>query len=443
MNIYLIDNNKPKRECLPEILRQLNAGEGSQSSFRDGFVACGGAEQALDDAHALRRAAEDRREGVCLIDCSMPGMGTIVNSILDYLADEVQKGNELYSGLCSEWNTLAKSGKVLAAYQLGLLLTMICIKNGTRVLTISTAGSIEGVKQFEDLGVLNCPYFPDQASPQNVVAQLVRMIRSLGDIVSNFREATRGWFLPGIGVSDRPARPLHDFDPGRKEEHKEIVKGVWHWIPDSWCKEAESANRLHSTLKSTCGESVRWMSEAGGKRPLSIGGAYLLLLMTLENHFDGWVKRHSESVSDVFTKSNAEKLSNPLFPMQPQEAAHIGVRSLVAFYEEVVRTKGTAEEAIKRISFVPGFAGFKVELRWDATRAPANASESPSLASVGQEVFGELASGREEIALPERAKLIRRFLDLLSALQISEDGVGSAGTVFIRGRTLLVGSLGC
>ncbi len=174
--------------------------------------------------------------------------------------------------------------------------------------------------------------------------------------LTQWMRATNDWFSGNSPMH-------HTFSNMCKNDHKEMVKKVFPFLPDEWWSEDITAQNLHDALEALFGGySMVWDSKKNTKvnstkeKALTVGGLFLLFLLAL-------YKVPSRKFENLVPKSlNFEKWYEPVIPPVPKEAAQHLYMSLYALFREIVAVKGQSSQI--EIKKVPG--GIKILLGWDS-----------------------------------------------------------------------------
>ena len=306
---------------------------------------------------------------------------------------------------------------------LASLLLAICKLSRTRCLSISTVIADKYKYQLDKLGFepVEFPFSPqDYLYSAERIEKLAIKIRSNFDFLDSLKMKTQSWF-----TSDHP-HISHDIHLNKLAQHKRVVQEVWPWFPNTWCNTYDSARNLHENLKCLCGVTSCWMSpNSKDVRPLSVGAAYLLLLIAMEHHFPGWLKDNSECSIKEFDKMS--DATTRLLACQERSVAEKSIRSLYNLFLAVGVHKKDGTSAIDSIVFDPPGRRLKVNLKWSAQE---------KLSKDGLETLENI---KDSIALPPSGKTLRALLDFMMLSKINENGFGCPASLYLERGTLIIG----
>ena len=420
MRLYLVEDNVKKAYYFQPIIDAANkAALDRNISFSDGFE--GMWETAQYDPQLLLKAVQDK-EGICLIDLDLPQPKH--RRALEEIASHLRDENEL--DVLNEFNRInTKIGN--KNYELGLMLLCLCRHYGTKFLLQSTAGSPVAIEDLKQEGVKHIlwPWDPERDFTPMINATALKIL-SLIDVVDELRDLTEGWFKKDYGPG--ATHLWHTWQPERLDEHREIVKAVWPWFPDSWWGTEASASILHENLKRLCGAGTCWMSDANDARPLSIGAAYLLVSLVMEHRFPGWVLQSPEHRVNSF-----EGLNDSILDWLPRQGRDVAEKSLRAFVDLVqliaVSKDDVAVPSLTSVVFsVPG-RSVAFGLSWDGRGELAKKSSS-LITVMEQEV---------DLSSPPM-NTFGGLLKFEALRRVNRKGFGAPGYMYIEERTLYVGA---
>ena len=293
MNVYLIEDDWPKRSFLPPILDVLNAFKTREEKpYLDGFAGTGAAAQY--DPDRLLTAAEDTN-GFCLLDLRLPtdGHQAAANAILQRLRDEKRQQE-----LATYDEIRQRLGE--SHYQLAVVLLAICKQQKTPVLIVSTAAEAAAVDELTELGFTRVP-FPYQPNRDNttIIEGLAGTIRA---VVNPFSR-----FLLGVEkLSHEDIDVLHRGD--------ELLRGFLMLEPQAFAGVFDT-EPVRDALKTISGLTEEGVYQA---RPLRYNGAWLLALGKYRQCF---ASAHWRDVFDV--RQLACSADNRFPALHPKQASQI------------------------------------------------------------------------------------------------------------------------
>jgi hypothetical protein len=428
MRVYFFDDREAKQESFLKALSLTNRlaqkASGIEGQFSDGFEGAG--TKILKQPGALLRAATSGSDAVCLIDLDFPEHFQVTAQIWESIpATRHAEVERLFLQL-KEAPGYDKN------FSLGVTLLCVCFVWKTPAIIVSTRGFAGLIASIVALGALGNIVWPDDkglSEDDPRIRQVAEILLGFIEPLTAIEAKTGTWFQY---YDWQPGALPHDYQVvgSTPERHMEVVRQVFPWFPRSWWgvgaseeTAAENESRivdLHETLKTLCGHYASWMAASSG-RPLSIGGAYLLLLLAMKQQFPNWPTKARES--DIFVPAmSLFPLQRWFLPPQEHDDAKRTVTALFSLFRMIIPVKDTlpAECAIEKISLLSDQSGFRVRLGWTESQRKA----------MGEALSSHIKNNEDMVRTPS-GKVIGALLRFNAASQVSKGGFGSPGTVFL------------
>ncbi len=378
-NVYMIDDNPAKQQWLIEFLKAANDKARKRRLGVTLIPAFGNDADAASviatNPDKIWQALHDS-DGIYLVNLGLPPEARgLIDKIFRASEERLAKATVTY------YDELVKKGgqaaQVLHKYPVAPHILHYCKLTNKPTLYVST--DVIGSDTQE---IVNCGLakrvdagFPNQPLDQYATTEKERYIEgwserilALLDPWDRVADATRDWFTKNIGADwksfEADGLP-HDLGLGdgfSLEGHKESVKAVFDWCPDTWWADRDKARALNECLKTVVGAHAQWMGFIRNK-PLSLGGAYLVFLMAVAQKAPQQVQKFCIDDWRCFCSKTGVPI--PFLGSQDQDAARRSLRALYAFFLQIVLRKDDTTPGIKELKGPsPGHPYFSIKLDW-------------------------------------------------------------------------------
>jgi hypothetical protein len=436
MKVFLFDDDPKKHKALDGLLNMANislANRIAGISLVSGFNQLPDRRAPLANPQLLWETL-NLPESLYLIDLNLIDQDDLAITASARVFQDLVKPEQVRNEFERFWATIPHD---LLKKNFELALKLICACRAVRrpfmmVTTEGSQGTVAALKRcrlIEDSSMIPeiGPEDPNDEEARKFAEALVRLI----DPVRALRAKTAQWFSTH-DPDDWSTCPTHGFPEDGQDGRLAcaalavLARTVFPWFPEGAFSNLESAKAFHGILKTFCGDAALW---SGGNHPLSLGGAYLLLLYAIQFRHSEYLKANRDVFLvdfKAFVDRDGDLL--PFLPHQPRGFAEVTFRALFNVFVEVATVKETTRCAIRSIVFDPQSGCVEAVLLWDPVQRKK--LSDTSLATL---LEGMNHDGHFHLQASRTSGLLLRFV---LASQVRENGFGATGRVIMENNGL-------